>query len=114
MDRLGAADLSEPPRRLPMPDDLAAELDLLREVHSALRAWQADRALALLDRYDRLGRPGPLDEQAQAARVSALCQLGRATDARAALDRFVARWPGSVLATRLQSGCFAPDPTGGD
>jgi hypothetical protein len=97
-----------------VPDDLAAQLDLLREVHAALRARQADRALALLDRYDRTVRAGPLDEEAQAARVSALCQLGRQADARGALARFAERWPGSVLTTRLQSGCFAGGAPAGD
>jgi hypothetical protein len=95
-----------------MSDDLAAELDLLRQVHAALRARQADRALVLLDRYDRTVRAGRLDEEAQAARVSALCQLGRQTEARAVLARFAVRWPGSVLATRLQSGCFTPGAPG--
>jgi hypothetical protein len=109
-----ASTLADPPRRQPMSDDLAAELDLLRAVHAALRARQADRALVLLDRYDRTVRAGPLDEEAQAARVAALCQLGRQTDARGALARFAAWWPGSVLATRLQSGCFAPGGPGGD
>jgi hypothetical protein len=109
-----APTLADPPRRPPISDDLAAELDLLRQVHAALRARQADRALVLLDRYDRTVRAGPLDEEAQAARVSALCQLGRQADARGALARFAARWPGSVLATRLQSGCFASGAPGGD
>jgi hypothetical protein len=110
----GPAALAEPPRPRPMSDDLVVELDLLREVHSALRARQADRALALLDRYDRGGRTGPLDEEAQAARVSALCQLGRQTDARAALARFAARWPGSVLTTQLESSCFTRGGAGGE
>jgi hypothetical protein len=109
-----ASTLDAPPRRQPMSDDLAVELDLLREVHAALRARQADRALVLLDRYDRTVRAGPLDEEAEAARVSALCQLGRQTDARGALARFAARWPGSVLATRLQSGCFAAGASRGE
>ena len=97
-----------------MARELAAELDLLHEVHAALRARQADRALALLDRWGRSSGPRPLDEEAEAARVSALCQLGRDSDAQRAIERFVARWPGSPLASRLQGGCAALGANAGD
>ena len=90
---------------------LASELDLLHRVHAALRSRQADRALTLLDCATT---PGPLDEEVEAARVSALCQLGRDADARVVVDRLVAKWPGSPLATRLQGGCAGLGATAGD
>jgi hypothetical protein len=87
--------------------DLAADLDLLRQVHAALRGGRPEAALSLLDRAGRGLEGGPLAEEAQAARVSALCQLGRVADARAATDRFLVSWPSSPLATRLRAGCAA-------
>jgi hypothetical protein len=95
------------PHTSPTTDDLAAELGLLHDVHRALRAGQPDRALALLDRSATLLERGAMAEQAHAARVSALCQLGRVADARAEIERFVARWPASPLAVRLEGGCSA-------
>jgi hypothetical protein len=98
---------ADSPRTSPTTDDLAAELGLLHDVHTALRAGQPDRALALLDRSTTLLERGAMAEQAHAARVSALCQLGRVADARAEIERFVARWPASPLAVRLEGGCSA-------
>src|SRR3979409_131952 len=94
-----------PPPAGPAPAaaDLATAVELLRRVHGALHGGQAGRALELL-RESAIVLDGPLAEEAQAARVSALCQLGREADARVAVDRFVAVWPGSPLAARLQEG----------
>ena len=88
--------------------DLAGDLDRLRRVHEALRAGRAEAALMLLDREGQGLEAGPLAEEAQGARVSALCQLGRVADARAATVRFLAAWPASPLAMRLRGGCAAP------
>jgi hypothetical protein len=87
--------------------DLSADLDLLRQVHAALRGGRPEAALSLLDRAGRGLEGGPLAEEAQAARVSALCQLGRVAEARAATDRFLISWPSSPLATRLRGRCSA-------
>ncbi len=59
----------------------------------------------MIDRGGKGLEAGPLAEEAQVARVSALCQLGRVADARAATDRFIVAWPTSPLATRLRGGC---------
>ena len=85
--------------------DLAGDLDLLRKVHTALLGRRSEAALSLLDHAARSLDLGPLAEEAQVARVSALCQLGRAVDARAAADRFLVAWPTSPLAARLRDGC---------
>ena len=92
----------------PAAADLAGDLDRLRRVHEALRAGRAEAALSLLDREGQGLEAGPLAEEAQVARVSALCQLGRVADARAATARFLAAWPASPLAMRLRGGCAAP------
>ncbi|HEY5146490.1 MAG TPA: hypothetical protein VII82_06970, partial [Polyangiaceae bacterium] len=85
--------------------DLAGDLDLLRRVHEALRAGRSQVALSLLDREGKGLEAGPLAEEAQGARVSALCQLGRVAEARGATSRFLATWPTSPLAMRLRGGC---------
>ena len=87
--------------------DLAGDLDLLRRVHEALRAGRSQAALSLLDREGKGLDAGPLAEEAQGARVSALCQLGRVAEARDATSRFLATWPTSPLAMRLRGGCAA-------
>ncbi len=94
-------------RTAPAPADLAEDLDLLRRVHAALRTGRSDAALSLLDRAGKGLEAGPLGEEAQVARVSALCQLGRIADARTATSRFLVAWPTSPLAVRLRGGCAA-------
>jgi len=89
------------------PDtNLADQLDRLHRVREALRMQQPDRALAILGAFDPSGS-GPFEEEIEASRVSALCQLGRAAEARSVVDRFMVRWPGSPLASRLRGGCAA-------
>jgi hypothetical protein len=85
--------------------DLASDLELLRQVHADLGARRSGAALALLEHAGKELDFGPLAEEAQLARVSALCQLGRSVDARAAADRFLAAWPSSPLAARMRGGC---------
>lgn len=57
-------------------------------------------ALRAFDRY--LERGGPLAEEAAYGRISALTRLGRKADARAAIDRFLARYPASSYADTLR------------
>jgi hypothetical protein len=76
-------------------------------VHAALQGGRPDVALSLLDHEGKGLDAGPLAEEAQGARVSALCQLGRVAEARAATGRFLATWPTSPLASRLREGCAA-------
>jgi hypothetical protein len=87
--------------------DLSMQLTLLHLVHGALRDGQPARALSYLDRHGAMPPGGPLTEEADAARISALCKLGRESDAHAAMERFVSAWPGSPLVTRMQVGCPA-------
>jgi len=102
-----ATTLAPAPRTAPAAPDLAGDLDRLRQVHAALRGGRSEAALSLLDREGKRLEAGPLAEEAQGARISALCQLGRVVDARAATTRFVAAWPASPLALRLRGGCEA-------
>jgi hypothetical protein len=92
------------PATPPEADALRHELAVLHEAHASLRAGRPDQALALLQPHAPLDR-GPLAEEAEIVRITALCQAGRDRDARAAADLFLARWPSSPVSARLRLGC---------
>jgi hypothetical protein len=85
--------------------DVAAEVLLLREAHAAMRGGQATHALVLLDEHARRFPKGALGEERDAARVAALCALGRVVEARAAADRFLRASPLSPHAGRVRASC---------
>jgi hypothetical protein len=89
----------------PVAAHLAEDLALLRHAHQLLRAGDPATALSLLDRPGSSLDGGPLAEEAQLVRISALCQLGRTTEAHAATERLLAAWPGSPAGKRLRNGC---------
>ncbi|MFT3776624.1 MAG: hypothetical protein QM820_65630 [Minicystis sp.] len=92
---------ANPPR--PPPDTLVAETQRLREAHGALQGGDPTRALALLDEQAAAG--AQLREERAAARILALCQLGKVDEARAAAARFLAESPRSPLADRVRASC---------
>ena len=85
--------------------DVAGEIALLNEAQRALASGQADRALQLLDRHAREFPRGSLAEERVAARVIALCALGRVTAARAETAAFVRQSPESPLVERVRAAC---------
>jgi hypothetical protein len=85
--------------------DVAGEIALLNEAQRALASGQADRALQLLDRHARDFPRGSLAEERAAARIIALCALGRVTAARAETAAFVRQSPGSPLVDRVRAAC---------
>jgi hypothetical protein len=89
--------------------DVSAELALLRDAHDALRNGDGARALALLDEHGRRFPRGSLVEEREAARVLALCKVGRAVEARDAASRFLREHPQSPQAERVAHACDA-DP----
>lgn len=84
---------------------LAAEIALLTRVNAAVNAGNGAKALELLAEYDREFRPGMLGEERAAASILALCAAGRTAEARAAAQRFQARWQRSAHAPRLAKSC---------
>jgi hypothetical protein len=84
---------------------VGAELSLIRDAHAALQSGNASQALALLDDHARRFPAGALGEERDAARIFALCALGRTSEARAASDRFFAAYPRSPHAARVRSSC---------
>ena len=85
--------------------DVAGEIALLNEAQRALASGQADRALQLLDRHARDFPRGSLAEERAAARIIALCALGRVTAARAETEAFVRKSPESPLVERVRAAC---------
>ena len=85
--------------------DLDGELALLQEAHAALRANEGARALRLLQEHSRRFPNGELAEESEAARVFALCQLGRADEARDLAGRFLREHPRSLMAPRVTRVC---------
>lgn len=87
----------------PPADTLTDETRRLREAHGALTGGDPARALSLLDEQAAAG--AQLREERSAARILALCQLGRVDEARVAAARFLAESPRSPLADRVRASC---------
>lgn len=87
------------------PSGLARETAALREANVALRAGAPSRALEQLDQLAKQFPHGMLAEEAMATRISALCELGRVSEARSLGTRFVQRYPRSPVAARVRGSC---------
>ena len=86
-------------------DTLTAELALMRDANAALRAGEADRALAVLDEHRQRYPAGVLAEERDAAVVLALCRALRVAEAREAADAFLREHPRSPQARRVATAC---------
>ncbi len=106
-----AASAAASARSAPATADVAAEVRLLGEAHTAMRGGQAEQALVLLDEHARRYPKGALGEERDAARVAALCALGRTSEAREATDRFLRSAPRSPLAGPVRASCGATPAT---
>ena len=103
-------------RRTPSPDrsadTLADEVALLSRATAELHAERAAAALDLLAEHERRFPNAVLGQERSAARVRALCALGRVEEARAESARLLQRAPGSPHAARAAQGC--PSSVGSD
>jgi hypothetical protein len=90
------------------PSRLARETAALRAANEALRSGAAGRSLLLLDEFAKQFPNGMLAQEALATRVSALCELGRVSEARTLGTRFVQRYPRSPVAARVRGSCAIP------
>jgi hypothetical protein len=88
--------------------DVAAEVRLLSEAHAAMRGGDAERALVLLEEHARRYPKGALGEERDAAKIAALCALGRVAEARQAADRFLRAAPLSPHAGPIRASCGGP------
>ena len=80
----------------PAPSTLAAERTLLETARTALTRGNASEALDALSRHERLFAHGELAEERESLRVQALLLAGRREEARAAAQRFEAKYPKSL------------------
>ncbi|HMY16576.1 MAG TPA: hypothetical protein PKA58_09670 [Polyangium sp.] len=86
-------------------DSLLAETDRLRKAHGAMREGDPEKALTLLSEQAAEGEGQKLREERSAARVLALCKLGRVAEAQAEAAAFLAQNPQSPLADRVRKAC---------
>ena len=86
-----------------------AEAQLLGDAQRALANGDASRALRVIDEHARTFPHGALGEERQAARVMALCALGRTAEAQREAHAFLTRTPNSPLAMRVQAACAQKD-----
>ena len=101
------------PKPAAAPSDgpnLGPEVALMGEARQALGNGDAARALELFDRHAQRFPTGVFARERQVSRITALCALGKVSEARRAADRFLARHPDSALASRVRSSCGA-DPS---
>ncbi len=86
-------------------DSLLAETQRLREAHGALQKGDPEKALALLSEQAAENEGQKLREERAAARVLALCKLGRVEEAQAEAEAFLSQNPRSPLGDRVRKAC---------
>jgi len=101
----GSASPSTPKTPEEPADSIIAETQRLREAHGALRGGDPEKALALLSEEAAEAEGQKLREERAAARVLALCKLGRVDEANAEAAAFLAQNPRSPLADRVRKAC---------
>jgi hypothetical protein len=97
--RVRAAEAAEPVAA----SGLRGELELLQRVQAALKRGDAAAALRELEAHRTTD--GTLLAERRAARILALCQLGRVDDARRAAAVFVERHPDSLQRAAVDGSC---------
>lgn len=89
------------------PVDPSEEFALIAQAHASTRDGNPGWALELLAQHQRrFGDRGLLTEEAHAARVKALCALGRSVEARAEADALAQLTPSSVHLARVEHACW--------
>jgi hypothetical protein len=83
-------------------DRLSQEVAILSRAETELHSGRAGNALKLLNEHEQRFRNGILTEERTAARIQALCALGRVADANAQLSKLR---PGSLHGDRSQQAC---------
>jgi hypothetical protein len=88
-------------------DRVADEARLLRAANDALASGDGARAMARIDEHASRFPGGTLAVEREAARVHALCALGKVDAAHAAASAFAAAHPRSPLAPSVRATCAA-------
>jgi hypothetical protein len=101
-----AAPTTEPARGLRRAhDSLSEEVAILSRAETELHSGRAESALKLLSDHERKFKNGILAEERTAARIQALCALGRTSDANAQMTRLS---PESLHGERARQACGSP------
>lgn len=94
---------TEPARGAPRAhDSLSEEVAILSRAETELHSGRAESALKLLSEHERKFRSGILAEERTAARIQALCALGRTSDANVQMARLS---PESLHGDRARQAC---------
>lgn len=91
----------------PAQSSLADETRLLADAQRALSAGAPERAWTLIEAHRTRFPKGSLSPEREAARIVALCALGRVREAGRAKVRFSRAYPSSPLASRVSAACPA-------
>jgi hypothetical protein len=113
LPRMEGASASPRPRlstASPPPDSLPEEVRLLSKAEQQLHGGHADDALRTLGEHERRFPGGFLAEERLAARVQALCALGRTAEAKADLAKLTRTNPGSANFDRARRFCDLDSP----
>jgi hypothetical protein len=100
----------QPPKPAPEVPTIDAEMKLLKAAKAALRAGDADRALAGLAQHQREFPDGKLADLREVVRIEALCRLDRNDEAEAASREFLRKRPGSPHSHRVRDACERISP----
>jgi TolA-binding protein len=100
-----AAPAASPATARSKADRLAEEVAILSRATSELHSGRAAGALRALDEHQRKFPRGLLVEERRAARVQALCALGRKSEAKPELERLVKNAPQSPTTRRAKQVC---------
>jgi hypothetical protein len=103
--------LAPAPAPVEVASSLLEETRLLASAQRALSAGAAAKALLLIDQHRARFPQGALAQERDAARVLALCALGRRADAQRERHAFLHTWPDSPLSARVRAGCSAAQRT---
>jgi hypothetical protein len=87
----------------PATDSLRREAVLVESIRNA--RLDVPRALGLIGRYRKAHPQGALASEVDALEIEALCAAEDIEAARAAVERFAARWPESSLRTSSVEPC---------
>jgi hypothetical protein len=98
------------PSRARISDSLPEEVRLLSLAEKQLNSGHADEALRTLGEHERRFPGGALVEERLAARIQALCGLGRTAEARADLARLAHAHPGSPHLSAKRFCAINPAP----
>lgn len=91
-------------------DSLSEEVAILTRAEKELHSGRAASALRLLSEHERKYRNGKLAEERTAARIQALCALGRVSEANALMTRLS---PQSLHGEPARQACAAQKKTTG-